>query len=234
MLKALLWKEWHEQRGRMALATVWLLGMTAIGLKTRILPDETILNLVWIPTALILPVFLGMGLFASERKAGTLAYLLVQPVDRDQILIAKLIIGVAAYILPFTVCGFATCLAIGGREISTASLIAETAIVVGFGTVLLAWQLLAGIGCRREEAYVLTSAAVIGGWILYIVIVEEWLNWSWPLVIHPLAFLDLLIYVQGYWADYDAWITIIVQGLILVGLGFGLRFRVRRLQEGRS
>jgi len=42
MLRALLWKEWHEQRWRVALATVWLLGMSAIGLKTRILPDAAI------------------------------------------------------------------------------------------------------------------------------------------------------------------------------------------------
>ena len=100
MLKALLWKEWHEQRWRVALATVWLLGMTAIGLKTRILPDDAVLILIWVPTAVILPAFLGMGLFASERKAGTLPYLMVQPVGRGPILAAKVIVGLLAYVTP--------------------------------------------------------------------------------------------------------------------------------------
>lgn len=27
MLKALMWKEWHEQRWRMGLTTVWLMGL---------------------------------------------------------------------------------------------------------------------------------------------------------------------------------------------------------------
>ncbi len=97
MLKALLWKEWREQQWRVALATVWLLGMTAIGLKTRILPDLVILVVIWVPTVLVLPVFFGMGLFASERRMGTLSFLMVQPVKRKTLLAAKAMVGLLAY-----------------------------------------------------------------------------------------------------------------------------------------
>ena len=117
MLKALLWKEWHEQRWRVALATVWLLGMTAIGLKTRILPDETIIGMIWTPTAVILPVFLGMGLFAAERRNGTMPYLMVHPVSRSCILAAKVIMGLLSYLVPMVVCGVVICLTVGGREL---------------------------------------------------------------------------------------------------------------------
>ena len=135
MLKALLWKEWQEQRGRTALATVWLVGMTAIGLKTRILPDRTILSLIWIGTAVVLPLFVGMGLFASERSDRTLNFLMVRPVAHREILAAKLILGLLAYVAPFAICGTIVCLTVGGREMSLATLIAVHA---GFSSVIVA------------------------------------------------------------------------------------------------
>ncbi len=111
-----VWKEWREQQWRVALATVWLLGMTAIGLKTRILPDLVILVVIWVPTVLVLPVFFGMGLFASERKAGTLSFLMVQPVKRKTLLAAKAMVGLLAYTAPLMIGGIVVCLAVGGRE----------------------------------------------------------------------------------------------------------------------
>ncbi len=68
MLKALFWKEWQEQRWRLALACIGLIGMTAIGLKTRVVPDEAIIMITLIISVFILPAFSGMGLtFGGNR-----------------------------------------------------------------------------------------------------------------------------------------------------------------------
>lgn len=237
MLKALLWKEWHEQRWRVALATVWLLGMTAIGLKTRILPDLAILIVIWVPTALVLPVFLGMGLFASERRAGTLSFLMVQPVQRKSLLTAKAMVGLLAYMAPLLIGGIVVCLAVGGREASAADLAGRIAVIAVFGAVLFVWQLLAGLRCRREETYILASAIVVGFWIVHGLVVDEWNltqslgSWIWT--INPLAVAGL-IDAWEYRASQEIWTTVGVQGLIAAGLTFGLWLRFRKLREGRS
>lgn len=237
MLKALLWKEWHEQRWRVALATVWLLGMTAIGLKTRILPDVAILIILWTPTALILPVFLGMGLFASERKAGTLPFLMVQPVGRGPLLAAKVIVGLLAYVTPVVIGGAAVCLAVGGREVSAAGLAGRLAVVAGFGGVLFVWQLLAGLRCRREETYIVVSAVVVGCWITQGMFVEEWNlaerlgRWIWAM--NPIAVIEL-VDAWGYRQPREVWTIAAVQSLILTGLAFGLWLRFRGLRESKS
>jgi len=237
MLKALLWKEWHEQRWRVALATVWLLGMTAIGLRTRILSDAMILGMIGLPTAVILPAFMGMGLFASERKDGTLAHLMAQPVSRRQILIAKVIVGLLTYVTPIVICGVAVYLAVGGRELPASYLAGGTAAMIAFGVILFAWQLLAGLRCRREETYVLASAIVLGGWIMHGLVVDEWNGtqylgrWIWAM--NPFAVVELMD-AWEYRQASEIWIIAAVQGLILAGLGLGLWLRFRRLRESRS
>ncbi len=237
MMKALLWKEWHEHRWRVALATVWLLGVTAIGLKTRILPDIVILMLTWAPTILILPVFFGMGLFASERKAGTLPYLIVQPVGRGPILATKVIAGLLAYMTPVAIGGVAICLAVGGREMSTADLAGRIAVITAFGAVLFVWQLLAGLRCRQEETYILMSAVVVGCWIIHGLVVDagnltqRFGRWIWAM--NPIAIVELI----DSWEDrqpVEIMTIVAVQGLILIGLAFGLWLRFRRIRESRS
>jgi hypothetical protein len=232
MLKALLWKEWHEQRWRVALATVWLLGIATIGLKTRVLPDIAIVCLTWIPTAVILPAFVGMGLFASERKAGTLAYLVVQPISRGQVLAAKTIMGLLAYIIPMVACGAVVYLAVGGRELSRAELACGITGIVACGLVLFGWQLLAGLRCRWEETYVLVSAIVVGCWILHWFIVSDWdpdqRLGLWIAAMNPLTLLEL-----GQRQAQKTWTLIAVQSPIAAGLGLGLWLRFHRLRESR-
>jgi hypothetical protein len=233
MLKALLWKEWQEQRWRVALATVWLLGMTAIGLKTRILSDDNILAMVWAPAVIVLPVFLGMGLFSAERKDGTLRHLLVQPVRRAQILIAKVIAGLLTCVTPFLIGGIVVCLAVGGREVSFAYMATGFAVLTLLAVILFAWQLLAGLRCRRQETYVLVSGIVLGCWAIHAVIVEEWNltnrlgYWAWALSPFAVGGVDL-------GDPREVWTVIVLQSLILAGLGFGLWLRFHRLREGKS
>ena len=233
MLKALLWKEWQEQRWRVALATVWLLGMTAIGLKTRVLMDAMILGMIWLPTVTVLPTFIGMGLFASERKAGTLQYLMAQPVGCGPVLAAKVIVGLLAFVTPLVIEGIVVCLAVGGRELSSADLASVFVALAALGLVLFAWQLLAGLRCRREETYMLASAVVLGCWAIHAVVVGQWNLterlgfWTWALSPFAIPGLD-------WGKPHEVWIVVALQSLILIGLAFGLWLRFRTLRESKS
>lgn len=233
MLKALLWKEWHEHRWRVALTCVWLLGLTAIVLRTRIMPDSQLLNIIGILTAFILPIFVGMGLFASERHNGTLVYLTVQPVSRSRVLAAKVIIGLLALVAPMAICGAAFCLAEGGREIGSAEIVSGLAAATLLSVVLFAWQLLAGLRCRREETYILASGAVLGCLLIY----DGYDTWLSEIGVRQgfWAFTDpLAVMGPGSGQIHIVWMAAAVQSPILVGLGFGLWLRYRRLRESKS
>lgn len=236
MLKALLWKEWHEQRGRMALATVWLVGLTAIGLKTRILPDRVILYAIWIGTGVVLPLFVGMGLFASERTDGTLDFLMARPVGHREILAAKLIVGLLAYATPFAVCGTIACVTVGGREMSVATLIAVTASVIAFGVVVLIWQLLIGLRCRREETYALIGLGTLVALVLYAYVVSV-LDFSGYVGVWAWATSPFVILTLPDWPDQPTgqnWAVVVIQSLIFTGLSLVVWLRFRGLREGRS
>jgi hypothetical protein len=135
------------------------------------------------------------------------------------------------------VCGVALWLAVGGRELTTTDLAGRITVITCFGAVLFAWQLLAGLRCRREETYILASAIVVGCWIMQGLIVDEWSltarlgQWIWAM--NPIAIAELLDAWQ-HREPYEIWTIAVVQTLILTGLAFSLWFRFRRLRESRS
>ena len=72
MIRPLIWKEWQEQRWKLAFGCVLMLGYTAIGFRTRILRDIEIIISSLVLGSIFLPIFVSFGLVAAERSAGTL------------------------------------------------------------------------------------------------------------------------------------------------------------------
>jgi len=237
MLKALLWKEWHEQRWRMALAGVWLMGVTAIGLKIRLVPDSVVLGLVGLPMAILLPVFAGMGLFAEERQAKTMAFLQVQPARRWQILVAKLGVGWFVFSVPMTVTFAMVLITVGSRELPLTLMWLGFTAVLGFGVVMYFWQILAGLGVKRQETYAVTCAAVLGAWMIEGLLVDEFARGTalefWVWMINPFALVELLD-AWTYRSMTEVWSVVLVQCVIVVGLAWAVWFRFERLRERTS
>ena len=237
MLTALLWKEWHEQRWRLALACVWLMGATGIGLKIRLVPDGVVLGLIAMPMAILLPVFAGAGLFAEERHAKTFAYLKVQPVQTRQILLAKLILGWLVVALPFAATFALVLIFAGSRELPLGLMWFGFGVVLAFGVVMYLWQVLCGLRGRRPETYALVSAAVVGLWMIQGLLVDEFARgtaletWLW--VINPFALVELLD-AWTYRSIAEIWTVLLVQGVIVVGLAWAVWFRFERSMERTS
>ena len=164
MIKALFWKEWNEQRWKLVYGCTILMGFTAVGLRSRVTYDETILDLSYVIGALLLPLFVGMGLVAAERSAGNLATLLALPVRPGKVFLAKLIVGGVACIGPVVGSTLLALLMVSGRELS-----ARQIAQLGAGASVLALEVLAGVvsfGIRQstEARAGLIGMGVLAGW----------------------------------------------------------------------
>ncbi len=237
MLKVLLWKEWQEQRWRMGLACLWLVGLNIIGLTTRILPDLAILGMIWVPSMIILPLFAGMGLLTEEQSQRTLNFLVVQPVQRKTVMLSKLIMGLLVCLLPILFCGIFVWLFLGARELPNTELVSGLLLLAVFCTLLFFWQVLAGLRCRRPETYTAIAIGVLGLWMVFGWAVDEYRidhrlgDWVWW--INPFAVIELLD-AWPYRTPGEIWAIIGIQLVILLGLGGLILYRFNRLREIRS
>ena len=93
VLRALLRKEWAEQRWRFVLGAVVLSAMLAGLLRAQVIPyNESALFIFWV-VGIPLTIFLAAGPVAGERSAGTWTFLLAQPVTRSNLLVAKWLVA---------------------------------------------------------------------------------------------------------------------------------------------
>lgn len=124
--RALLSKEWREQRWRFALGTLVMTAMLAGLLRAQIIPYNEAALLIYWPVGVILVIFLAMGPVASERSDRTWEFLLAQPVSRSRVLLAKWLIGLVQLVGMLAIATAAGLLAMASRGIgSFASMLGE-------------------------------------------------------------------------------------------------------------
>ncbi|MBN1344410.1 MAG: hypothetical protein JXQ73_17105 [Phycisphaerae bacterium] len=194
-LRSLLWKEWREQRWKVAFGCVILGGYTAIGLQTRLLPDETILLLGVFIAASSLPILASMDLVAAERAEGSLPVLLALPVRPSVTFVLKTAVGATTCAAPMLVAFILACLIAGGREISITRI--THILLGGLGGALSFYVWAHCLGVRqsteaRSALLAIGCLAVMCGLILF----GEALHRLWdvkalaqlPLLATPFAF----------------------------------------------
>jgi ABC-type transport system involved in multi-copper enzyme maturation permease subunit len=91
---ALLQKEWCEQRWRFFLGTVVVSGLLAGLLRAQIVPSLEAVALIYGAVGLVLVIFFAAGPVAAERADRTWEFLMVQPVSRSEVILAKWAMGV--------------------------------------------------------------------------------------------------------------------------------------------
>lgn len=104
--RALLWKEWREQRWRAALSIIVLTTLAGSLIRAQLLtlPEATVL--VFVPASVLLAIFLSMGLVATEREDGTWPFLASQPVSRATVLRVKWRVGAGILAASFVTAAF--------------------------------------------------------------------------------------------------------------------------------
>jgi len=104
MIRPLIWKEWHEQRWKLAFGTVMLASFTWSLLAARLTTDREVVVVIWILGTLILSLYSAMGVFAPERAAKTAAFLSSKPVGSRKVFFCKWFFGWLNFAVPLLVC----------------------------------------------------------------------------------------------------------------------------------
>ncbi|HEY3243066.1 MAG TPA: ABC transporter permease subunit [Phycisphaerae bacterium] len=106
MMRALLWKEFHEQAGRWLLATMLLAGTTSLLIHARLISVRETSVAVLLLGGMLLSMVLMIGPLPSESSNNTLEFLLAIPARRGTILFAKWLTGLLSIVGMYT----ATCI----------------------------------------------------------------------------------------------------------------------------
>lgn len=165
-MRSLLWKEWHEQRWKLAFGSLMLAAFALIGLRARVIADEMLLRYVCGIAVLLLPLLSSTGLVPAERNDGTLESMLALPVQTWRILFAKTVMGVvlcAGPILLTAIVSFAVC---GGREMSRGAMAALFARTMLATLSLFFWMFALTVRLPTETRAALIAVGVLVIWLI--------------------------------------------------------------------
>jgi len=140
-MRNLLWKEWHEQSWKLGFACIVLGALALIGMRSRILADQTMAMWVCCLGIMLLPLLSSTGLVPAERSEGTLESLLVLPVSARKILVAKTVMGIALCVLPMIVAALASVLVTGNREYPASAMLGMYGRFTVASLYLFIWML---------------------------------------------------------------------------------------------
>jgi hypothetical protein len=164
------WKEWREQRWRLAFSTVMLTGAIGSLAAAQIMTVDEGEIIFTAAAAIVLPLYSAMGSLAPERRDGTFEFYATKPAGPARVFFAKWFFGWLNVVVPVVAAGVATLYITGGSlspRLSTASTIFGLMVVLAFGTIF--YNLTCCLGSmRRGETFVgLCGLLVLGVMALY-------------------------------------------------------------------
>ena len=106
MIKPLIWKEWHEQRWKLAFGTMMLLFFTGSLMVSGVTSDKEVVTLVCLLGGMILALYSAMGAFAPEKMNRTTIFLISKPIAAWKIFVCKWFFGWLNFVVPMLVSSF--------------------------------------------------------------------------------------------------------------------------------
>ena len=164
----LIWKEWREQRWKLALGCVLLVGFTLIGLRTRVTPDHIVLMLGMLLGGVVPPLIAATDVVAAERSTGVLSNLLGLPIRPWKILAVKLAMAAAMCLVPILAAGLVAWWIAGGREVESWHLWAMCAATAGMAVSVLVWTVAFSIHQPSEARAGMIGLAILIAWLLIV------------------------------------------------------------------
>ena len=165
-MRSLLWKEWHEQRWKLAFGSLILGAFALIGLRARVVADELLLEWLCFLAVVLLPVMASTGLIASEREERTIESLLSLPVAAGRIFWIKTVMGVILTAGPLVVAGVISLIVAGGRELTTAAMAFFFAKSVAAALSLYFWMFALTVRLPTETRASLIAMGVVVMWLI--------------------------------------------------------------------
>ncbi|MHC4361636.1 MAG: ABC transporter permease subunit [Planctomycetota bacterium] len=234
MMRALFWKEWCEQRWKLAFGSVLLMGYTAVALKSRLFMDEGIVASVAIVGPMMMALLACMGLVATERSEGSLGTLLALPVESWKIFAAKMVMGAAVCTGPLLGSAVLSIAMAGGREISGSRMVSFYSAGFGVGLALFVWMAAFGISQPTEARAGLVGIAVITLWMAFLTVCDFFLNEplkTWSMMIVPFGFFRALGEEQTDIGPKTAFVQIVIGICLLVWGAYRFGRSAKRVKE---
>ncbi|HBG77596.1 MAG TPA: hypothetical protein DDW84_01930 [Phycisphaerales bacterium] len=104
MIEPLLWKEWHEQRWKLAFGTVMLVFFTGAFFAAKLTSDREVVVVVWGLGGLVLSLYSAMGAFAPEVTYRTKLFLFAKPAELWKSFFCKWFFGWLNFAVPMVLC----------------------------------------------------------------------------------------------------------------------------------
>jgi ABC-type transport system involved in multi-copper enzyme maturation permease subunit len=172
-VRKLLWKEWHEQSWKLGFGCLVLSALAWIGLRSRIISDEQMVNDVCFFGFTLLPILSSAGLVPAERSEGSFESLLAMPVSPWKILAAKTLIGMLLCAGPLVAATIVSVLATEGREAPIDGMLASYGATILAGLSLFVWMMTLTIRLPSEARAALVALGVlIMWWIVSVATIE--------------------------------------------------------------
>jgi hypothetical protein len=228
-MRSLLWKEWLEQSWKLAFGCIVLAALTLIGLRARIVADDTMAMTVCFVAMTLLPVLSSTGLVPAERSEGAFDALVALPVQPWRIFLAKMILGLLLCVVPVMLAGIASVILTRGREMTSGQMI-DLYLRSTLATVsLFLWMVFVTLRLPSEGRAALVAMGMWIIWALATIGLTAPEVPSWVRAISPLAF------VHGIAGGADELppllLVLVVQAVIAAGLWFG---STRRLVDTKG
>jgi hypothetical protein len=165
-MRNLLWKEWHEQSWKLAFGCIVLGALALIGLRARIVADETMMMWVCALGLALLPVLSSTGLIPAERAEGSFESLLAMPIAPWRILLAKTFMGLLLCVGPLIFAAVVSLLIAGGREMYSSSVVDLYGRSILVTISLFVWMLALTARLPSEARAALVAMGIFVCWIL--------------------------------------------------------------------
>ncbi|HZL35288.1 MAG TPA: ABC transporter permease [Tepidisphaeraceae bacterium] len=235
-MRSLLWKEWHEQRWKLAFGSLILGAFAGVGLHARVIADENLLEMVCFLAVLLLSVMSSTGLVPAEREEGTMRMLLALPVRPSLVFSIKMLIGVLLCVVPLIFSALVSIAIAGGREISTASILALHARTLAATLSLYFWMLALTVRLPTEARASLIAIGVLIIWMMLTLGLLAGEDWHRPGILSRLMALDPFVFLAGF--PHTGWVVSLalaacVQATIALALCLWAAWQFPKAKEAR-
>ena len=235
MIGPLIWKEWREQRWKMAFGMVMLAFFTGSLLAARLTTDREIIIIVWVLGSLILSLYSAMGVFAPETTNRTKTFLSSKPLQSWEIFFGKWFFGWLNFAVPMLICSLALAVMVllhpEGRLFEIKYIARGTFAGISLGTLFYSMTCCFAPRKAGEAVVGFTGCIVFFIFILHVMITEiTTIRQSWTtgfsipqqlfLFINPLFWVNFMrpIHAEIHQSLLIAEQTILFVITILIGL----------------
>ena len=163
MLKSLLWKEWREQRWKLAFGCVLLGGGCLIALRARMLEDSASLAIALMVGMVLMTLIVSMGIVATDREQRNLPFQFGLPCSSALLFAVKITVGLIVSLFPL-LCALALWALFAGSGLEHIELRSIMFLTCWWNLSTVIWTTAFGVRQPTEARVGMVGIGILGFW----------------------------------------------------------------------